>query len=279
MSYPDAANARSLSPRQVRELAFYEEYSRKLAPGAIDLEPIRGLEERPWNPAWFTYQVARDLYQKGARTLLELGCGAGIATVRFAAIGYEVSAVDLAPACIELAQAHARLNGFESRVRLAVGVTEQLAFPDETFDVVAGLDVLHHVEIAQTMAEVLRVLKPGGTAVFKEWVEVPLLDRLRRSPLIRWLAPLGRSIEREVTEDEHKLSARDLHTIRAACPNMRVYRFRVLARLNRWVAAPERAPSRLERWDARLLRVVPALARFGGAAVFVLHKPVHSGAA
>jgi SAM-dependent methyltransferase len=276
MSSPNAANAQSLTPRQIRELAFYEEYSRKLAPGAIDLDPIRGLEERPWNPAWFTYQITRDLYRSGARTLLELGCGAGIATVRFAAVGYEVSAVDLAPACIELTQSHARLNGFESRIRLAVGVTEQLTFPDESFDVVAGLDVLHHVEIAQTMAEVLRVLKPGETAVFKEWVEVPFLDRLRRSPLVRWLAPLGRSIEREVTEDEQKLSARDVRLIRAACPDMSVYRFRILARLNRWVAAREHAPSRLERWDARLLRVVPPLARLGGAAVFVLRKPDRS---
>jgi SAM-dependent methyltransferase len=278
MSSPDAADARSLTPRQARELAFYEEYSRKLTPGVVDLDPVRGLEERPWNPAWFTYQVARDLYRSGARTLLELGCGAGIATVRFAAVGYEVAAVDVSPACVALARSHAQLNGVEARIRLAVGVTEQLPFPDESFDVVAGLDVLHHVEIARTMAEVFRVLKPGGTAVFKEWVEVPVLDRLRRSPLVRWLAPLGRSIEREVTEDEQKLSALDVRTIRAACPDSRVYRFRVLARLNRWAATPERAPSRLERWDARLLRVVPALARLGGAVVFVLRKPPRPGA-
>ncbi|HEX4608909.1 MAG TPA: class I SAM-dependent methyltransferase, partial [Urbifossiella sp.] len=194
-----------LTPRQVRERAFYDEYSRGVAPAAISADPVEGSQARPWNPGWYAYGIIRELHAAGARTVLDLGCGTGTSAVRFAQIGYTVTGVDLSAGCLEVAAENARRNGVADRVRLVIGTAESLPLPDRTFDAVVGFDILHHVEVVPAVRECLRVLKPGGTAVFKEWVDVPVVDRLRQLPPARWLFRPTPSIRREVTPDERKL--------------------------------------------------------------------------
>jgi SAM-dependent methyltransferase len=261
-----------LTGRQLRELAFYEEHCRQSAPASVSFDPIEGAEQRPWNPAWHAYGILRRHYRQGARRLLDLGCGTGVASIRFARLGYDVTGVDLAPSCIVQAIESARLNGLADDVTFKIGVAERLEFPDDSFDAVAGFDILHHVDIRSAVDEIFRVLKPGGIAVFKEWVESPALDQIRKLPPLRWLFPLGRSIRLGITEDERKLTRADLKTITSQFPLAAVTRFRFLARLNRLLSIPPGSPSILERADARLFRLLPFLRRFGGAAVIVLTK-------
>ena len=262
----------TLTDRQRRERDFYEERVRDLAPRDISFAPVLGKENRPWNPSWFIYGKARELYAAGARNLLDVGCGPGVSAVRFAKIGFDVSGVDVSPASVSLAQQNALRHGFNGQIRFTTGVVEQLGFDDETFDVIAGFDILHHIEVHPAITECLRVLKPGGVALFKEWIEVPLIDGLRRMPPLGWMFPSGRSIRREITEDERKLTSEDLWAIRAACPDMTVHRFRVLARLHRLLALPKGVSSPFEMADAFLIRTIPFFRRLGGAAVLVLKK-------
>ena len=261
-----------LTGRQLRELAFYEEHCRQNAPASVSFDPINGAEERPWNPAWHAYGVLMRQYHQGARRLLDLGCGTGAAAIRFARLGYDVTGIDLSPSCIAQAIANARLSGQAGKVTFKIGVAERLEFPDNAFDAVAGFDILHHVEIRSAVSEAFRILRPGGIAVFKEWVESPVLDQIRKLPPLRWLFPLGRSTRLEITEDERKLTGSDLETITTAFPRANVTRFRLLARMNRLLRIPPGNPSILEKADARLFRLCPFLKRFGGAAVIVLTK-------
>lgn len=98
---------------------------------------------------------------KGA--LLEIGCGIGMDSVQLSKCGFKVTAVDLTKTAIEVAQEFARIRNQEIDFR--VGNSERLEFADGSFDNVYSFGVLHHTpDIDAAIAEVHRVLKPGGTA-------------------------------------------------------------------------------------------------------------------
>lgn len=98
------------------------------------------------------------------RSALEIGCGTGIFSGLLARSGADITAVDLSP---ELAEKARRANSAPNLKFLVMNV-ERLAFPDDSFDCVCGSSVLHHLDLARTLPEMLRVLKPGGAFVFTE---------------------------------------------------------------------------------------------------------------
>jgi ubiquinone/menaquinone biosynthesis C-methylase UbiE len=96
--------------------------------------------------------------------LLELGCGAGWESVAWAKAGMKVHSIDLSSAALELAKKNFAHN--KVTVQAQQGNAEKTPFEDNTFDIVTSLGVLHQTESTENaIAEVLRVLKPGGEAV------------------------------------------------------------------------------------------------------------------
>jgi ubiquinone/menaquinone biosynthesis C-methylase UbiE len=98
---------------------------------------------------------------------LELGCGTGFFTLNLKLAGVidEGHVTDLSPGMVEVAQRKARSLGFELEGRVADA--ERLPYADDTFDIVIGHAVLHHIpDLDRAFAEILRVLKPGGRFVF-----------------------------------------------------------------------------------------------------------------
>jgi SAM-dependent methyltransferase len=101
--------------------------------------------------------------------VLEVGCGPGHLTIRLARQhGLEVTGLDLDPAMIERARANVeRLGDGEARrPAFLVGDAASLAFPDRSFDLVASTLSMHHwADPAAGLAEIGRVLRPGGRAL------------------------------------------------------------------------------------------------------------------
>ena len=101
----------------------------------------------------------------GAR-ILEVGCGPGRLSIRLARQhGLDVTGLDLDPAMIERARANADRpgDGDEQRPSFLVGDVASLAFPDGSFDLVVSTLSMHHWSDATAgLAEVGRVLRPGG---------------------------------------------------------------------------------------------------------------------
>jgi SAM-dependent methyltransferase/predicted transcriptional regulator len=93
----------------------------------------------------------------------DLGCGTGQVSAALASFVTRVVAVDTSAAMLQAAKK--RLAGFDN-VDLRRGELEALPIDDDRLDVAVLMLVLHHVpEPAKVLAEVARVLKPGGRVV------------------------------------------------------------------------------------------------------------------
>ena len=263
----------SLTERQRRELEFYEEYSELTGQIEVCFDPIAGTETRPWNSYWRVIEIVRENFISESQRLLDFGCGKGGSSVTFAKIGYEVFGFDLAPNNISIAERLAQKYGVSDRIHLSVGVAEKLNYPAEHFDMIVGTDILHHVDISQSLAECSRVLKKGGLAVFHEPVRVPLFDRLRETRMGRWLVPKEASLDRHLTHDERKLARADFDIIRKFDHHFSAEHFLLISRLDRFIRKPtNKKPSLLEKTDSHLFKVLPFLKKFGGIRVLVLRK-------
>ncbi len=105
--------------------------------------------------------------QPGLR-VLDVACGTGVVAITAAQRGAHVTGLDLTPTLLERARWNADTAG--SSVTFVEGDAEALPFPDASFDVV--LSQFGHIfaprhEVAA--AELLRVLRPGGTLALSTW--------------------------------------------------------------------------------------------------------------
>jgi ubiquinone/menaquinone biosynthesis C-methylase UbiE len=95
---------------------------------------------------------------------LEVGCGVGIDLIRFARAGALATGIDLAGVSIALARKNFEYQGLAGELVVMNG--EDMQFHDNTFDVVYAHGVLQYTSHPQQMmAEIHRVLKPGGQAI------------------------------------------------------------------------------------------------------------------
>jgi ubiquinone/menaquinone biosynthesis C-methylase UbiE len=137
---------------------------------------------------------------------LDMGCGGGHVAFRMAPLVGKVVAYDLSPSMLETVAAEAGRRGFGNIVTKQ-GAAEALPCPDESFDVVATRYSAHHWHgFEEGLAQMRRVLKPGGLALFMDVVSpgAPLLDtwlqsiellrdpsHVRNASLSEWQATLA----------------------------------------------------------------------------------------
>lgn len=108
--------------------------------------------------------------------LLDVGCGTGVVAITAARLGARVSAIDLTPQLLEHARENARIAQVE--VEWQEADVEELPFPDGQFDIVVS-QFAHmfapRPEVA--VAQMLRVLRSGGTIAFSTWPPEMLVGR------------------------------------------------------------------------------------------------------
>jgi SAM-dependent methyltransferase len=121
-----------------------------------------------------------------------------------------VKAFDISPNCVRIAKRLARKNDVESFIEVSEGVIENLMYPDETFDIVVGTRILHHVEIEPATQELVRVLKPGAFAIF--W------EPTYKNPFFRAMRKIYRalSMPKHGTTFEHPLSRQEITILQDA---------------------------------------------------------------
>nr|WP_240979915.1 class I SAM-dependent methyltransferase [Streptomyces sp. HNM0574] len=124
--------------------------------------------ERPSAPA---VHAAAAFRAAGARKVLELGAGHGRDALYFAREGFTVQADDFSPTGLEQLRDAAHAQGVAGEVTTAVhDVRDSLPLPDTSVDAVFAhmllCMALSTKEIHATVAEIRRVLRPGGTFVY-----------------------------------------------------------------------------------------------------------------
>jgi SAM-dependent methyltransferase len=202
--------------------------------------------------------------------VLELGCGWGLSSIRFAGWGADVIGIDVSTKRIEWATEKAAEQP-KGSARFLVMDAERLEFDDDTFDVVCGQAVLHHLELHRACSEIVRVLKPEGVAIF--------VEPLGHNPFINLFRRLTPNLR---TPDERPLRMADVGIARKFFGRVDL-RFFYLAAL---AAVPFRRfgffPAlirRLNSLDRGVFATAPRLRRYAWQIGIVLRDPRKAAAA
>ncbi|HTR81285.1 MAG TPA: class I SAM-dependent methyltransferase [Bacteroidota bacterium] len=102
------------------------------------------------------------------KRLLEIGCGDGEATVRFAKAGAFITAIDISGGMVELTKKKVHEADLDANVVARQMGGEDLDLEQGYFDIVYGHSILHHLNLDIATPKIARALKKGGTAAFLE---------------------------------------------------------------------------------------------------------------
>ena len=120
------------------------------------------------------------------KKVLEIGVGLGADHQRFAQAGADLHGIDLTERAVEHTRRFIELSGQKSNLR--VGDAENIDFPNQHFDIVYSWGVLHHSpDTPRAIAEVYRILKPGGIArimIYHKWSMIGFMLWVRYALLL-----------------------------------------------------------------------------------------------
>lgn len=239
----------AFTDRQQRELEYHRQYAHRFQTERsfdidfnISTEPTR----RWWNAYWHAYTRLIEGPLNG-RAALVVGCGFGEDAIRLARLGARVWACDLSPESLDIARRRARRYG-TTAITFDEMPAEHLTYPDDAFDLIVAIDILHHVNIPGTLKEWFRVARQGCRVVCNEPYTHSLLTMVRDSWLVdRYLAPrvwrwrngITDPAQTYTTPDERKLDQHEMRLLRTSLRHGRAEHFNwVTERLvGSWVPA------------------------------------------
>lgn len=215
------------------------------------------------------------------KKILDVGCGAGEASVYFAKNGAVVTATDISEHMLNVAQGLAKRHNVN--IITKISSSDYINFPDETFDIVYAANLLHHVDVESSLREVSRVLKKRG--VFAGW------DPIAHNPIINIYRKMATAVR---TRDEHPIRMEQLkiftkyfsqietettwlftllifikfYLLDKVHPNEERYWKKILREHNRL----EKLYYGLEKMDRLFLKIFPFLKRYCWNIVFMARK-------
>jgi ubiquinone/menaquinone biosynthesis C-methylase UbiE len=220
-------------------------------------------------PTQYVYRQMRDaLGDLNAKHVLEVGCGEGWITRDLAQRGATVSAFDISPQAAENTRKVLAADNLLERCTVGVMPAEKLSYADNSFDIAIGFAIIHHLDLGKALAELHRVLKPGGVGYFAEPLATnPLIAIYRR------LTPQYR------TPDERPLVLSELPQLLSSFSAYEHREFYLTAlgaiALTYLPGGARLFPSLssgLHRLDRMLLRAVPALGSWAWYTVLKVTK-------
>jgi SAM-dependent methyltransferase len=260
---------KAAAEHKAREEEFHDQW-------ASSLDAREVLVDASWSAATAPEHrwIARQLGDIRGKRVLDLGCGAGEAAVWFAKQGADVVASDLSRDFLDLVERVAALHG--ARVRTHHADADRIDLEPSSFDVVYAGNLLHHVDLEQTLDRIHALLKPGGMVV--TW------DPLRHNPVINVYRRMASGSDGVRTEDEFPLHIGDVRKFEARFTDVKhecfwlctlwiLVRFFLIERVHpkqdrywkrivRDHARLEGTYRRLERVDRLLMRMMPFLKRY-----------------
>lgn len=191
--------------------------------------------------------------------VLEYGCGPGSAAFDLAKLGAKVTAIDISDVAIEMAQKKAKEEGLE--IEFHVMDAEDLQFDNDTFDLICGSGILHHLNLTDSYKEINRTLKPTGKAVF--------FEPLGHNPIInvyRMLTPKMR------TDDEHPLLMKDLDHAKEYFSQVDTFHYNLTSIIGSFLPFLTTA---LNKMDAFLFKNFGSLKRYSWIVVLQFSIPIN----
>lgn len=162
------------------------------------------------------------------RDILDAGCGEGTNSILMAKLGARVTGIDISPASIDLARRKAEVNGLAGSTRFLCSPLEAADLAPNSFDVIWGEAILHHLipALETVLARFVEWAKPGGLVLLAEPFN---LNRFLRR--LRFLIP----IKTPATPDERPLERPELAIIRRHLSDFHMRHFLLLGRLHRFI--------------------------------------------
>jgi SAM-dependent methyltransferase len=207
-----------------------------------------------------------EYYEPAGKVVLDYGCGPGYLTKYLFDHGaVHVTGIDVSEGEIAQARASASDDGFGERSTFLVADAHATGLPDDSFDLIVGDSILHHLDLRVALEEIRRVLRPGGRAVFSE--------PLWHNPLLR----LGRALTPTArTADEHPLTADDWALCASIFESFRHHEreFLTIPLMPLNLILPIGAQRRLAGWvaplDDRVLDRLPAIRKYARITFLIL---------
>lgn len=181
---------------ELHEEKFHDNWAK-----SIDLNSILVKESFESCTALENQYALKQIGDLKGKNILDLGCGAGEASIYFAINGANVTASDISEEMLVVVSRLA--EKFKAPVKTIKATSEKINIPNESFDVIYGNSVLHHVDIKQTIKEAKRLLKKDGIAIF--------IEPISYNPAINIYRNMAKDVR---TPDEHPLHLSDFRNIR-----------------------------------------------------------------
>jgi len=207
-----------------------------------------------------------DWRQYGAKLLgsvngchvLDYGCGQGEEATYLAKLGAYVTAIDISPVGVKLTQERARQSGVGDRVSAMLMRCDPTEFQSDSFDVIHGFGILHHIGLRVGLNEVKRLLKPGGRGLF--------FEHMGNSRTIERLRPKGKNC----TKGERPVTWNEVQEMRPEFSRMVTRPFNIASRLRRRVHVLNQPA--VKRFDHAVLSALPFMRHFASGLVIYLEK-------
>jgi 2-polyprenyl-3-methyl-5-hydroxy-6-metoxy-1,4-benzoquinol methylase len=212
------------------EAAFFDRRAEEVQASVGPIDPL-ALERYGRIPHRRRFNKEFRLHALGdlrGKTVLDVGCGDGRNAVLLAKLGARVVGIDVAPIAVELAKRRALINHLSDEATFVCSPLEIADFAPDSFDVVWGDAILHHLipELETVLSRMVYWARPGSTMLFSEPINLsPTLRRIRQAL----------PIYTQATPGERPLEVGEINTIRAFIPNLTVRPFALLGRLDRFI--------------------------------------------
>jgi len=187
------------------------------------------------------------------KTILDYCCGSGESAVIIAKKRPQfIEAFDISPSAVRLAERRMKINNVDQNVRVRKMSAYAMEYESNYFDVIYGNAVLHHLDMQVAMNEIVRVLKPGGMAIFCEpFSGSGILESIRK------LVP----IKGGISPYERQLSFDDVKVVTRCFSSSHVHFFEVFSRADR-IITNQLFCQKINWFDAKILEALKWVRKF-----------------